>query len=243
VLILGWNNRSPAVINEFDEYLEAGSSVTVVADYPPAKEAIERHCGALRNTTVEFRAGNTTDRRTLDSIGIGGFDHVIVMCYSDQLDVQRADARTLVTLLHLRDIGSRQGATFSIASEMLDDRNRELAEVTQVDDVIVSDRVLSLMIAQISENAHLREVFDDLFAAEGSEIYLRPAEDYLANGRPTTFATIVEAARRRGETAIGYRLRSEFGDASKNYGVRVNLPKSTPVEPQPGDRVIVLAES
>jgi voltage-gated potassium channel Kch len=242
VLILGWNNRSPAVINEFDEYLQPGSSVTVVADYAPATQAIEKHCGALRNTTVEFRLGNTTDRRTLDSIQLGTFDHVIVMCYSDQLDVQRADARTLVTLLHLRDIASRQGATFSIASEMLDDRNRELAEVTQVDDVIVSDRVLSLMIAQISENPHLREVFDDLFAAEGSEIYLRPAEHYLAEGRATTFATIVEAARRRAETAIGYRLRSEFGDASKNYGVRVNLPKSAPIEPQAGDRVIVLAE-
>jgi voltage-gated potassium channel Kch len=242
VLILGWNNRSPAVINEFDEYLHPGSSVTVVADYAPATQAIEKHCSGLRNSTAEFRFGNTTDRRTLDSIQIGTFDHVIVMCYSDQLDVQRADARTLVTLLHLRDIGSRQGATFSIASEMLDDRNRELAEVTQVDDVIVSDRVLSLMIAQISENAHLREVFDDLFAAEGSEIYLRPAEHYLADGRATTFATLVEAARRRGETAIGYRVRAEFGDAAKNYGVRINLPKSAPIEPQPGDRVIVLAE-
>jgi ion channel POLLUX/CASTOR len=242
VLILGWNNRSPAVINEFDEYLHPGSSVTVVADAVGATDAIAKHCNSLRNTQVDFRQGNTTDRRTLDSLDVGSFNHVIVMCYSDQLDVQRADARTLVTLLHLRDIASRQGAVFSIASEMLDDRNRELAEVTQVDDVIVSDRVLSLMIAQISENAHLREVFDDLFAAEGSEIYLRPAEHYLTNGRATTFATVVEAARRRGETAIGYRVKAEFGDASKQYGVRVNLPKSAPIEPQAGDRVIVLAE-
>jgi voltage-gated potassium channel Kch len=242
VLILGWNNRSPAVVNEFDEYLKPGSSIVVVADLPQAKDAIEHHCSGLRNTSVEFRLGTTTDRRTLDSLGLPEFDHVIVMCYSDQLDVQRADARTLVTLLHLRDIASRANAKFSIASEMLDDRNRELSEVTQVDDVIVSDRVLSLMIAQISENAHLREVFDDLFAAEGSEIYLRPVTDYLANGRATTFATIVEAARRRSETAIGYRVRSEFGDASKQYGVRVNLAKSTAIEPQEGDRVIVLAE-
>src|SRR5207249_2178672 len=103
----GWNNRSPAVVNEFDEYLKPGSSIVVVADLPQAKDAIERHCSGLRNTSVEFRLGTTTDRRTLDSLGLPEFDHVIVMCYSDQLDVQRADARTLVTLLHLRDIASR----------------------------------------------------------------------------------------------------------------------------------------
>lgn len=242
VLLIGWNSRSAAVIKEFDEYLQPGSSVTAVADSPEVKAAIERHCSELRNLTVDFRPGNTTERRVLDSLGVENFDHVIVMCYSDVLEPQRADAKTLVTLLHLRDIASRQGARFSIASEMLDDRNRELAEVTQVDDVIVSDRVLSLMIAQISENAHLREVFSELFAAEGSEIYLRPASDYLTNGRATTFATIVEAARRRGETALGYRVRAEFGDPSRSYGVRVNVPKSTPIEPKEGDRVIVLAE-
>lgn len=242
VLILGWNSRSAAVINEFDEYLHPGSSVTVVADWPQAEQAIERNCRDLANLTVEFRFGNTTERRVLDALGVESYDHLIVMCYSDLLDPQRADARTLVTLLHLRDIATRQGARFSIASEMLDDRNRELAEVTQVDDVIVSDRVLSLMIAQISENGHLREVFSELFAAEGSEIYLRAASDYLANGRATTFATIVEAARRRGETALGYRVRAEFGDAARAYGVRVNLPKSTPIEPKEGDRIIVLAE-
>jgi len=38
-------------------------------------------------------------------------------------------ART-VTLLHMRDIETRLGERFSV-SEMLDDRNRELAEVTK----------------------------------------------------------------------------------------------------------------
>src|SRR5205823_1954858 len=182
VLLLGWKSRAPAVISEFDEYRQPGSSVTVMADFLQAKESIERHCADVRNLTVDFRPGNTTERRTLDSLDVEAYDHVIVMCYSDLLDPQRADSRTLVTLLHLRDIAAHRGARFSIASEMLDDRNRELAEVTQVDDVIVSDRVLSLMIAQISENRHLSQVFSELFAAEGSEIYLRPASYYVRDG-------------------------------------------------------------
>ena len=38
---------------------------------------------------------------------------------------------------------------------MLDVRNRELAEVTQADDFIVSDKLVSLMLAQVSENKDL----------------------------------------------------------------------------------------
>ena len=44
------------------------------------------------------------------------YDHVIVLCYSDTLDAQEADARTLITLLHLRDIGGEGRATTSASS-------------------------------------------------------------------------------------------------------------------------------
>ena len=60
----------------------------------------------LANLEVEFFRGDTTDRRTLEPLRSSSYDHVIVLCYSDQLDAQRADARTLVTLLHLREIAS-----------------------------------------------------------------------------------------------------------------------------------------
>ena len=65
---------------------------------------------------------------------------------------------------------------------------------------------MSLMLSQISENRELAAVFQDLFDPEGSEIYVRPASDYVALGQPLSFTTVVEAARRRGEVAIGYRL-------------------------------------
>lgn len=45
--------------------------------------------------------------------------------------MQEADAITLVTLLHLRDIAEKDETPFSIISEMLDLRNRELAEVAK----------------------------------------------------------------------------------------------------------------
>jgi hypothetical protein len=125
---------------------------------------------------------------------------------------------------------------------MADVRNRALAEVTRADDFIVSDRLISLLITQVAENKELNAVFADLFDAEGSEVYLRPASDYVALGRPVNVATVVEAAVRLDEVAIGYRIRAESGDAAKAYGVHVNPRKSTEVTFAPADKVIVLAQ-
>ena len=92
------------------------------------------------------------------------------------------------------------------------------------------------------ENKALNAVFADLFDAAGSEIYLRPAGEYIRPGREVNFATVVEAAARRDEVAIGYRLRAHSGDSSRAYGVRVNPRKSYNITFAEGDRVIVLAE-
>jgi hypothetical protein len=62
-------------------------------------------------------------------------------------------------------------------------------------------------------------------------------------GRPLNFYTVLEAARRRDETAIGYRLVSEAKDVARSYGVHTNPKKSEPVTFSPEDKLIVLAES
>jgi hypothetical protein len=142
----------------------------------------------------------------------------------------------------LRDIAERDETPFSIVSEMLDLRNRELAEVTKVDDFIVSDHLVSLMMSQLSEDADLNAVFTDIFDPEGSEIYMKPVRDYVELGKPVTFYTLVEAARHRGQSAIGYRLEAEARQSAKSYGVHTNPKKSEPVVFSSEDKLIVVAE-
>jgi hypothetical protein len=145
-----------------------------------------------------------------------------------------------VTLLHLRKIADAAGRHINVVSEMVDVRNRELAEVTRADDFVVSNKLVSLMLAQASENDTLGAIFDDLLDEEGSEIYMRRAEDYVELGPPVNFYTITEAARRRGEVAIGYH-RPRPG--AKANGIAVNPSKATAVDYRPGDRLIVLARN
>jgi voltage-gated potassium channel Kch len=240
-LLMGWNWKAPAIIRELDHYVPKGSKLTVMASGVGIREVLEDLAAELINQQYQFLEGDITDRKKLDSIELGSYDHIILLCYSDELEVQKADARTMITLLHLRDIAEKKNQDFSIVSEMLDIRNRNLAEVSQADDFIVSDKLISLMMAQVAENKELNSVFQDIFDPDGSEIYLKPVGTYVETGKPVSFYSIVEAARRKNETAIGYRLSADARHATESYGIHLNPDKTVKVIFSDHDKIIVLA--
>jgi len=240
-LVLGFSEGVPAIVRGLDAYVTAGSYVLIVADTADAAH-VAKAIGPLQTQTLEVRTGDTTDRGVLESTAPETFDHILVMC-SDDLPAQRADARVLVTLLHLREMGERLSLDFSIVSERRDVRNRQLAEITQADDFIVSEKLVSLMMCQTAENADLYPVLMDLFDPDGAEIYLKPMDHYVQTGHAMTFHTVVEAARRRGEIAIGYRIAAKSFDSTQAYGVVVNPKKTDAVTFTTADKVIVVSES
>ena len=242
ILILGWNKRGGTIVRELDNYVPDGSFLKIVADTPEADFKRGVAGEHLRRLAIEFEEGDTTDRKLLDLLDLTSFQHIILLCYSEQLDAQAADAKTMISLLHLRDIERKKGEAFSVVSEMIDVRNRALAAVAKADDFIVSDELTGLILTQVSENAGLLDVFQDLFQSEGSEIYLKPANNYVELEREVNFYTVTDSARRRGEVAIGYRLERYANDAGRAYGVRVNPPKSETLTLRPEDKIIVLAE-
>ena len=240
VLVIGWNARGVKIVKELDNYVAPGSRLQVAAAQQEIEPRIKALAAELSNLHTAAQICEPTDRGSLETLGIGEFDHVIVLA-DDTVDPEKADSQTLVTLLQLRDMESRRNERYSIVSEMNDERNQRLAQVTKADDFVVGSKLISLLLTQLSENRHLSSVFGQLFEAEGAEIYLRPAEEYVALGKPVDFATLIEAARLRGETAIGYRVMADAQDAP-SYGVRLNPAKTAQLAMKPGDRVIVLAE-
>jgi voltage-gated potassium channel Kch len=240
-LILGWGPRGRSIVAGIDAYVEPGSFTLVVADDPAAAAGSSELAPRLARSRLAHRAGDPTDRRVLDELLGSGFDHVLVLSDDRLDDAHEVDARSLATLLHLRDIASRGGKAFSTVSEMRDIRSRDLAQAARPDDFIISDRVLGLLLAQIAENPDLARVFGDLFDPEGSEIYLRPATDYVVLDRPVDFCTVLEAARRRGETALGWRLAPQARQADRDFGVMLNPDRSRRIALAADDRIIVLA--
>jgi voltage-gated potassium channel Kch len=240
-LILGWNRRGSSTVTELDNYLTKGSSCKIVSENKIGSE-LNAFKAQLKNQKLSFKEGETTDRAIIEGLKLKSFNHIIILCYSDTLDMQEADSRTLITLLHLRNISEKLGREFSIVSEMMDIRNKELAEVTRADDFIISNKLISSMLSQLSENRGLKAVFDDLFDAEGSEIYLKPVINYVKPGKEMNFYTVLESAARKNEIAIGYRKCKHSHDASRTYGVVVNPDKSKIITFDEKDKVIVIAE-
>ena len=241
-LILGWNRRTPLVVAELATYAEPGSRVTIVADLPLDELRVTIDPAYAANLEVEARSANTNERAVLDGLEVSSFDRVIVMSYVDHAAPQRAAARALLTLLHLRDIATRSGADIAIVSEIVEPEDVELVRNAGVNDIVVSDEILSLMLTQVAENRHLAEVFRQLFQSAGSEVYVRDVGLYVAAGEPVSFATFVEAAMRRGETAIGYWRADAEDRGDGMLGIRVSPYKSELLPARAGDRLIVFAD-
>jgi hypothetical protein len=242
-LILGWNEQAASIISELDNYVPEGSVLTAAADFLGDMESIEAAClRKIKNQVLEFINTDINDREVLNELTSRRFNHIIILSYTDR-SIQEADAVTLITLLHLRDISEKTGIRFSIISEMLDIRNRSLAEIAKVNDFIVSDKLLSLILTQISENKMLNLVFKDLFDADGSELYIKKANNYIDCSKSVNFYTVVEAAAQKKEVAIGYKIFKQESDPQKNYGIYINPAKSDKIDLRDEDSIIVLSES
>ncbi|MFF4387380.1 NAD-binding lipoprotein [Streptomyces sp. NPDC001552] len=264
LLLLGWNRRAPLVVEQLDQFVGPGSTLDVVslADEVRTRAAsgVTEACSHLE---VAFRRGDITDPELLAKLDVPAYDRVIVIGETGHEPVPHAatppparaidlglapetgtetDDRTLVTLLHLRAIGEAAGREPSLTTEMSDDGNRLLAPAREGADFIVSGRLISLLMTQISESPYLAAVFEELFEAEGNELHLKPVADYVRTDREVTFATLVESARRRRECAVGYRLRAGTATGPA-YGVRLNPDKRQRVRFGEHDWLIVLAES
>jgi ion channel POLLUX/CASTOR len=53
---------------------------------------------------------------------------------------------------------------------------------------------------------------------------------------------VVESAKRKNESAIGYRIKADANNKAKNYGIVLNPCKSDLIKFKPQDKIIVLAE-
>jgi len=242
ILILGWNSRAKIIIRELASYTSTMGKITVIAELKNMDKTIAKLNEECRNIEITYTRANTADKNVLEEIDMNLYDHLIILSYQDNYEVQQADAKTLITLLHLRNLSKLRDTKLNVVSEMLDSKNRDLATVTEVDDFIISDNMVSLIITQVAENKHLMKVFDQLFKAEGNEIYLKPAENYIELEKEVDFYTILESAVRMNEIAVGYRLMEKFQDIDTNYGIVLNPNKRELISFSKSDLIIVLSE-
>lgn len=243
LLVIGWSSMGRTVMNELAQFLPKGSSVHIVAQarFVNPLELVDLKFGSV-DVTFSSVSGDVDD--LIAAASGKHYDEVIVLGYRNAITQSEADAQTMLTMLQMNQIFAAEGNGVEptrLVAEILDSRKSELARVAAVDDLVVSDSLAALLIAQISENPSLAPVFKDLFDAQGATLNVRSISEYVPLGKAVSFAELVAVARNHGESAIGYRLGSGTG-IEGSTGVVLNPSKTSEFIPVAGDSLVVVGD-
>jgi hypothetical protein len=162
----------------------------------------------------------------------------------EKISESESDGQTLLATMQLTRLFQKEltsGTAPRLVAEILDPLKATLAQTSSIDDLVVSENLAALLVAQLSENPQLASTFNDLFSpSKGSAVHIRSMAEYAKVGQPISFAKLVAMASAAGETAIGWRSRDPEGTSRK---VTINPAKDTTVTPFENDGLIVIGKS
>ena len=242
LLFIGWSSMGRSVVAELAQFLPKGSTVHIVAE---KKHVLPEELKGLKfgsNIKVTHASVSGDIDELIAAASAKKYNEVIILGYREAISEAEADSQTMLTMLQMNQLFEAKGNGVEptrLVAEILDSRKAELARVAAADDMVVSDNLAALLIAQVSENPALAPVFDDLFDADGASLNVNPIEHYAPVGKSIEFAELVAIGRAHGESVIGYRtLKGSKGDAAS--GVKLNPAKTDTFKPAAGDGLVVI---
>lgn len=247
-LIIGWTAKLPTIVREYGDYVTDGSRIDIVLRDADADRTADLDLLTAEVPNLSLQLLPTNPRSATDLLELRPFeyDNIIVLSEAGQAGAAEwADSETLVYLLQLQSIFRANGATTKtkLIAEVLESRNRELITQTGVREFVISNRLVSMVMAQISEEKEMALVYEDLFSEAGSEVYLKPVDFYFEQVPDTVrFVDIMAACQRRGETALGVRHTPNADDPAANFGVELIPNKTTTFHTSDLTSIVVLAE-
>mgnify|MGYP002623056576 CR=1 FL=1 len=249
-LIIGWTPKVPIIVAEYADYVKDGSEIDIMLREPDetVRGEIERIDAELEGVRIRLLDGDPLTTAGLLAAEPFKYDNIIILSQSDaEGEDERVDSETIVILLLLRRIfedHQEEVGDIKLITEVLDSDNQVLVASTGVQDFVISNRMVSMVLAQMSEDADIKRVYDDLFQEDGSEIYLKPASLYLDNlPIEMTYADAIALTQKREEICLGVKIKADEHDMDKNFGVKLIPEKNTSYTIGPEDCFVVVAEN
>jgi hypothetical protein len=210
VLVLGWNQKVPALLRELAlAHATDGVHEVDVFSMRAIEEREATVAGELdpKRLRVRHLHGDYTAGAALLRLDPASYDNVVLVA-SDWVDSEHeSDARTILGHLLLEEalVGAKRKPT--IVAELMDADN--IALLTEHEsEILVSPSLLSHILTQVALRPDLHAVYTDLFGSGGGEFAFRRASGYAGlTGAPVTFADARSAAAEHGEIALGFRQR------------------------------------
>ncbi len=238
ILVLGWNHRAPALLMECASYRAESFHIDVVSMVSPddRNAVMARHELDLEHIELAHIHGDYTVPKDLKAVDPGTYDNIIMMGSDWVGSGEESDARTIVGYLLLQEVLAGNERP-QILIELLDQENVDLLG-SRAGEVLISPLILGHMLAQVGLRRELAAVFDELFAAGGTEIAFHPTSDYGLAGKTMTFHEIQAVARARDELALGVRIGGTAADAS---GLQLNPLKTQSYALTENDDLVLLS--
>ena len=251
VLVLGWNHRAPALLEEFAAYPEEASAIDIVSQVSAAKRRKRIKAEAIATEGLEIRQleFDYTVAAYLESLDPASYDNLVLLPSERLKSDVEADARTILGYLLLLEMTEGSAKAPPVLIELHDPDNASLFE-NRSGEVIVSPMIISRMLTRVALRRELRAVFDALFSSGGSDIVFRRIADYDlaqhpnasegpdAGGRDYSFADLQRAADAHGEIAIGVRRAGQ--ETNPGGGVQLNPGRDERLQLKQDDEIIVL---
>lgn len=241
VLILGWNETVPDLLAELERYGSERFDVTVgsMTSIARRNHHLDEHDFVPRRISLRHVELDYTIPGRLERLEPASYDNIVFVA-SDRIESHETDARTIVGHLLLRELVPPPNAGGPQVLVELAEAENLASFASEGSEIIVPALVLSHILAQIALRPDLRVVFEELFGAEGPEIFFRPVSRYGLVGRDATFTEVCHAAAAQNETALGVRLRCR-GDRGGDDEILVNPPRDRSWRFREGDELVVLA--
>ena len=223
-LFLGWNRLCPRIVIELAQYAGKNSRITVLGEKDIALPAEATN---LESVSVTAERAAISDRAYLAGVPWQYYENVIIPG-----DASFDDAPTLKTHSLVREALSARGFDNNVTTVLFDPRS---GETGGDEGRFVSAEIVFRIVARFIINPEMQAVIRQLTTKSGSGIYLMPVENYVKIGTNVSFYTILESARRKNETAIGYIT-------AESKKIVLNPQKAECIRFYHFDRIVVLAD-
>ena len=244
-LILGWHNVAEVYIEEASDYLLEGSEFDIMFQNP--NEALENKVNDIKEEFPDFKItlhnSSALDLEALEAIHAESYDNIVILSQSiDEQLADKIDSDTLIILLLLRKV-IKSYDNIHIITQVLNSENQEIITQTNVNDFIISNKLITMILAQLSEESLMKIFYDDIFSEDGSEIYVKPATLYFDEfPQKISFADAIFCTQQRDEVCLGIRKADLSKSLADNFGITLNLRKDAEIELTADDFLIVLSE-
>ena len=252
--LLNWTTKTKIIVEKLCTYLPNESELEVFVsalndEMENVKQSLAKSYPRIK---ISIKVIDFNELKELEFINPLSFDSILILSPGGST-IEEMDAYVISLLIRIRQIllASTDGKNKNhkwpkLITEVMDSENIDIILNSGVEDFMVSNQFVSQIMAQVSEEPLALDVYDDLFRAEGSEIYIKPASNYFDFSESKTikikYGECIEAAQLREEIILGLQFYKAQKDKENMFGLKLIPDKNEIFTLNAQDGFIALAQ-